>query len=125
MDKDPRVSMKGAPCGKRIFKKCVGVPWDGKNGCPYWQEMLVTVQEGKNKFEVVRSQCVELWQFDAVFWSQNRLSGIQGATESFRNEIVPATATFAKLMVTAIEAAAVGGRKHLGQPEERKAITQQ
>lgn len=77
--------MKGAPCGKRIFKKCVGQAWDGKHGCPYWQEMLVTIQEGKTKYEVVRGQCIELWMYDLGWWSHNRLSGVQQATESFRN----------------------------------------
>uniref|UniRef100_A0A6M3IQQ8 Uncharacterized protein n=1 Tax=viral metagenome TaxID=1070528 RepID=A0A6M3IQQ8_9ZZZZ len=85
MDKDPRPSMKGAPCGRRIFKKCVGEEWDGKKGCPYWQSMFVTVQEGKSKYEVVRSQCIDLWAYDVGWFNQNRLSGIQGATESFRN----------------------------------------
>jgi len=82
--------------------------------------MLITVQEGKNKFEVVRAQCTELWRFDSIFWSQNRLSGIQGATESFRNEVVPATAEFAKLVVAAIGAAASQNRQLLDNQNQKE-----
>lgn len=87
MDKDPRPSMKGAPCGRRVYKKCAGEEWDGKKGCPFWQSMLVTIQDGKNKYEVVRGQCVDLWMYDLGWFAQNRLSGIQQAGEGTRNMV--------------------------------------
>lgn len=90
MDKDTRTSMKKAPCtrGLSAFKKgCPGQSWDGENGCPLWREDLITVPEGNGTKEVVRAQCVDLWQYDFMWWNHARMSGTQQAVEMFRNNM--------------------------------------
>lgn len=92
MDKDTRQSMKGAPCIRGLkFKVCPGKEWDGKDGCPLWFEALITIQEGQSAKEVIRAQCVDIWQYDFMWWNNSRLAGSQSAIESFRNGMVQQT----------------------------------
>ena len=87
MDNDTRPRMAGGPCirGLKQFKKCPGKSWDGKEGCPCWFEAVVSVFESGSKKEVIRKQCIDIWQYDFLWWTHARISGVQETTETFRN----------------------------------------
>lgn len=80
------LKMKGSPCirGLKQFKKgCPGKAWDGKEGCAAWHEDLVSIAADKNP--EMRGFCIDVWRYFFLWWSQNRLAGVQQATETFRN----------------------------------------
>lgn len=79
------------PCIRNLdcFKKtgCPEKPWDGKEGCPAWKELIVSTRANPLEKEV-RKQCMDEWLFEFAWAGLGISEGQQRVSEEIRNGLV-------------------------------------